>query len=247
MGRAEPGSTKTSTPDTAAARLKPIAHGLWELEHELALPGGVHMPLRMTVVRHPGARLSLISPVPIDDALALELSALGEVGHLISPSALHHLFLAAARDRYPTARLYLPPGVTAKNPKLVPDVVFTPEGCAGPGTDLSAQLLEGASRAGEVCLFHAPSRTLIVGDLVFNIQHYRGIGTGLVLRLGGTRHRLAASRAWRLLRDDPKRLRASIERVLAWDFDRLVVGHGEIVPEGARAALVRGLGFLLAR
>jgi hypothetical protein len=225
--------------------LEPIAPDLWELRHEVSLPGGVHMPVRMTIVRHPNGHLSLISPVPIDDASAAELRALGEVRHLISPSALHHLFLVAARERFPVARVYAPPGVVTKQPRLAVDSVFTPDGADQLPVELSARLLEGATRAGEVCLFHAPSRSLIVADLVFNIQHYRGLGTGLVLRLGGTRHRLAASRAWRLLRDDPQRLRASVERVLEWDFDRLIVGHGEIVPADARPALLKGLGFLL--
>jgi hypothetical protein len=235
-----------STPPLSGSRVQPIAKDLWELRHELALPGGVRMPLRMTIVRHPGAQLSLISPVPIDDAVAAELRELGEVRQLISPSAFHYFFLAQARQRYPEARLCVPPGISAKNLRSAPDLVFAPDHPTELGADLCAQVLAGAPRAGEVCLLHSPTRTLIVGDLVFNIQHYRGFATGLVLRLGGTRHRLAASRVWHLLRDDSKRLRSSIERVLAWDFDRLVVSHGEVVAQRARAALEQGLGFLLA-
>ena len=48
---------------------------------------------------------------------------------------------------------------------------------------------------------------------------------------------LAQSRVWRLATDDSSLARASYERILAWDFDRLIVAHGNVVATGARARL----------
>jgi hypothetical protein len=71
------------------------AENLWTVDYELRLPMGVPFPTRMSVVRLADGSLTLISPVPIDDALA----AVGPVSHLLAPSALHHFYLAAAKGR----------------------------------------------------------------------------------------------------------------------------------------------------
>ena len=39
--------------------------------------------------------------------------------------------------------------------------------------------------------------------------------------------------------------RASLERILAWDFDRVVVAHGAVLEHGGRDALRRGYRWLL--
>jgi glyoxylase-like metal-dependent hydrolase (beta-lactamase superfamily II) len=38
--------------------------------------------------------------------------------------------------------------------------------------------------------------------------------------------------------------RASLERILAWDFDRIVMSHGEVVPTGGRELLADAFSFL---
>ncbi len=43
---------------------------------------------------------------------------------------------------------------------------------------------------------------------------------------------------------DRRAMRASIERVLAWDFDRVTVTHGEVLESGGRAALAKAYAWL---
>jgi hypothetical protein len=49
-----------------------------------------------------------------------------------------------------------------------------------------------------------------------------------------------------LLIRDRAAARASLERILAWDFDRVIVAHGEILESGGREALRAGYSWLLA-
>src|SRR5688500_11961837 len=79
---------------------------------------GFGLPARMTVLPLSPSRLAIISPIPIDDALAQRIAALGEVAFLIAPNLLHHLYLAAASARYPQAQVLAPPGMRAKRPDL---------------------------------------------------------------------------------------------------------------------------------
>jgi len=36
-----------------------------------------------------------------------------------------------------------------------------------------------------------------------------------------------------------------VKRILDWDFDRIIVGHGEVVESGGKAAFVRAMSWLL--
>ena len=59
------------------------------------LPGRFHVPTRMTALPLQDGGVALVSPIPIDDALAQQVAALGTVRFLIAPNLLHHLHLAA--------------------------------------------------------------------------------------------------------------------------------------------------------
>ena len=41
--------------------------------------------------------------------------------------------------------------------------------------------------------------------------------------------------------------RRSLDRILAWDFDRVVVAHGDVLERGGRELLREGYAWLLAR
>lgn len=59
------------------------------------------------------------------------------------------------------------------------------------------------------------------------------------------RRRLGPTVAFRLGIRDREAARRSVRRMLAWDFDRILPGHGEIVEAGGRAKLRRDLAWLL--
>jgi hypothetical protein len=43
---------------------------------------------------------------------------------------------------------------------------------------------------------------------------------------------------------DRTAVRASLEHILAWDFDRILVGHGRNLETGGKPALRAGFAFL---
>ena len=202
------------------------------------------MPTRMTALRFGSGGVALVSPVPIDDAMAAKIATLGEVWYLVAPNLLHHLYLAAAAARYPSARVLAPKGLVQKRPDLRIDAFLE----AGLPSDLSddvcAVRVEGAPDVDEVALFHAPSRTLVVTDLVFNVTRPRGLVAHIVLFLVGCHANLAQSRAWRFFVKDRAAAAASIRTLLALPFETLVVAHGEVVHERAKEALGRALRWI---
>lgn len=223
-------------------QLQPIAEEIWEARHD-QWSGGVHFPGRMVVARLSDGGLWLHSPVPIDDALAAELDALGPVRHIMAPNLFHHLHAAAAKARYPEATLWSVPGMADKNPALKVDAWL---GEADPpwAAEIAPRAIAGSAKLGEHVFFHRESRTLLVTDLVFNLQQYRGILSAIVFRIAGVHKRLAQSRLIRMLTSDREAMAASVGEMLAWDFVRLVPCHGEIVDDGAHARLSAALAHL---
>jgi hypothetical protein len=209
--------------------LASVAPDLWVVDHVLRLPGGVRMPLAMTVVRLADGGLWLHSPVPVDDLTAAAITALGPVRVVVAANSQHHLFVAPLLARFPQARLLGVPALQRKRR----DLPFAGP-LDGPGpSDIDQTSIDGAPGMDEVVFFHRPSRSLLVTDLLFNVRSPANRRTSLLLRLTGTRGRLAMSRVWRLLRRDRAAFAASLERVLAWSFTRIVPAHGEVLSADA--------------
>ena len=224
--------------------LTKLTDELWAAESEMRMPL-MRLPLRMTVVRIDGA-LWVHSPIAVDDALAAEIDALGRVAWLVGPSSLHHLNLRPWHERWPDAELWAPPGLVAKRRNLAFAGTLPESSPPAWRGHIEAIELEGVPKIDEVVFFHVPTGSLVCTDLVFNIQHPQGWGAWPVLAMMGTYKRFAMSNFWKLLAKDRPRLAASVERVLAWDIQRVVVAHGEIVEGDAHRRLAEALAWMRA-
>jgi len=210
------------------------------------LPGRFHMPARMTALPLAGGGVALVSPIPIDDALASRVEALGPVRYLVAPNLLHHLYLGAAQARWPSARVLAPDSLRAKRPDLTIDGALED----GLPDDLSASVeavkIDGAPTVDEHVLFHRASATLVVTDLLFHVVRPRGLVAHVALWLVGCRGRLAQSRAWRLFVKDRAAAARSARTLMGLDFDRLVPAHGDVIDLGARPQVERALAWMLS-
>jgi hypothetical protein len=207
-------------------------------------PFGFRLPARMTALPLAEGRLALVSPVPIDAALAARIAALGEVSYLIAPNLLHHLYLADAMARYPTARVLAPRALSAKRPDLRIDLALEDALPEELTSAVAVQHIAGAPKLDEFVFFHRATRTLLMTDLVFNIERPEGFFAHLVLFVVGAYKRLASSRALRVLVTDRGRCSESVAQLLALPFETLVMAHGEIVREDAPARLAEALSWL---
>ncbi|HVJ90650.1 MAG TPA: hypothetical protein VM580_12665 [Labilithrix sp.] len=214
--------------------LNRIADGIWTHDHEIKLPGGLRLPSRATIMRAADGGLVVHSPLSIDDATAREIDALGEVRVLVAPNCGHWMFLKAAKERYPRARVLAASGLANK----LGNFEFEPLADGGriDGVeDLRFVRIQGAPKMDEHAFFHEASRSLVVSDLMFNVHSCESFAMSLVLRLTGTWKKTAQSRVWRFLVKDHAAAARSAEHVLSWDFERVVVAHGDVIEGDARA------------
>lgn len=218
---------------------------VWTFDYDQVLKGGFRMPARMTALPLPNGRIALVSPIPIDDALAKRVEALGEPAALIAPNLLHHLYLRAAHERWPNALVLAPRALAGKRPDLHIDRAIEDgiEDVLGPR--LRCLPIAGAPGLDELVFFHEPSATLVVTDLVFNVTSPRGLVAHVVLFLVGAHGRLAQSRAFRFLVKDRAAAARSVRAVLSLGIARVVVAHGDIVERDAGPRLEKALAWML--
>jgi hypothetical protein len=211
--------------------------GLWSTEYQLDWAAGlIPIPVRMTVIRLDDGRLVLHSPAPIAPALRGELDALGPVGFIVVPEA-HGAFAREAAQAFPSARLLAAPSASRRQGSLAFDASLADAPPAAWAGQVESHLVQGF-RLHEVVLFHRPSRTLVLTDLCFHVQRSPSSVARLFFRANGMWQRFGPSRLIRRLAvSDRAALRRSLERVLQWDFERVVPGHGDVLEHGGPAAL----------
>lgn len=210
-----------------------LAPGIWTVATPFKL-AGVDLGTRMTIVQIADDGLALISPCPIDEVLAAELRALGSVRALIAPNAFHHLYLLDAAERYPDAALFVAEGVARKLANLPPGAMtLSAESDPLWKAELEQCRVEGAPMTNEVIFFHRATQTLILTDLCFNFDPPPQGWAGIFLRLMGVHGQLAVSRLMRFALKDRSKVRPVIQRILEWDFERIIVTHGAIVTRDA--------------
>lgn len=200
----------------------------------LRLAAGAYLPTRMTVLRRPEGGLVLHSPLAIDVALAKAIDERGEVKAIVAPNVLHHLFLKAAAERYPKATVLAPPGLEKKVPGLRYEPLPPSGGVSGLGEGFRVRRIEGVDKMAEHVFLHEASRSLLVTDFMFNVERTRGFTMKFFLWMMGAWGRPAQSRMWKLLAKDRAAAGRSAAEVLDWSFDRVVVGHGDVVAVDAK-------------
>lgn len=221
--------------------LSPFAEDVW-IEHRRGAFWGVETGTRMTVVRMRDGGLFVHSPVGLDDATRRAVDALGPVRAVVAPSVFHHLNVGAWMSVYPDAIYGACPGLEHKRPDLAFDLVVadTPhERWAG---ELS-QVYFSARRENEVVFFHDRSRTMICADALLNLSGHPARSTRLVAKLMGNR---APGFGWpeRLMIRDRALARRQVDRILAWDIDKIVLAHGPVVSADGRDVVRRAYAWL---
>lgn len=224
--------------------LNQLDKDLWEISHPIKVPG-LRFEHRMTVIKLRSGGLLIHSPVAYDDGLARDLAALGPIECLVAPSTQHDMYWDEWFRKFPNAQFFCAPGVRREHPHLP----FQHDlGGAVPypwADEIETHLLRGVPKLNEVVLLHRASRSLIVADLIFNLSTEQGFLGKVFLKLNGIYGRAGVSRIFRRFITDRAAFKTSVEEILRWDFDRVIVGHGNNLNTGGKDTLRKAFDWLL--
>jgi hypothetical protein len=224
--------------------LRQLADDLWTTERPLRF-GGVELGTRMSVIRLRGGGLFLHSPVGLDAALRDQLARLGTPRVAVAPNRLHHLFIGGYREAYPGIQLFAAPGLPEKRRDLVFDGVLGDDPPAAWAGEIEQAFVGGYPMLNEVAFCHRASRTLLTCDLAFNVGRDAPLLTKAAFLLCGGYRRFGPTLLERLVVRDRAAARRGLEKILSWDFDRVVVAHGDVLESGGREAMRAGYAWLL--
>jgi len=209
---------------------------------------GFRYPTRMAIIRLSEGELFVWSPIQLTDALRAEVDAVGQVRHIIAPNSLHHLFLREWKDAYAGAKIYAPPGLRKKRA----DIVFDADLGSAPSPDwvgeIDQVLMHGNLITTEVVFFHVKSGTVLFTDLIQQlpanlISGWRAIVAKLDLMVGPEP---GVPRKFRVAFTNRGTARVSLERILAWPAEKVLMAHGTPVEKDAPSYLRRAFGWLAA-
>jgi hypothetical protein len=216
--------------------LRPLSDDLFVLDVPFRMRGFV-LGGRMTVVRLPDGGLWLHSPVKLDAATRQAVDAVGPVRFLVAPNTMHHLSLGDWAAAYPSARVLAPAGLRARRKDLRIDVELSDMMDVGQSPTLELLLAHGIPKLEEFAFLHRPSRTLLLTDVAFNIHDSPSWLTRNYLKWCGAYERLAPTWLLKSWVKDRASLKAWRDRVLTWDFDRVVPCHGQVLERGGKEAM----------
>jgi hypothetical protein len=230
---------------------RPLVEGIWVAEGPHLPDGRIPIPVRMTVVRLSDGGLWLHSPIDAMPGLVASVRALGEVRHLVAPNAVHLSWLPDWQKAFPEAKAWGAPGAPARARRKGLAVHWEPDLTdeAPPNWrgDLEQMVVRGSPVHKETVFLHRASRTLILTDLIENLEPRRlPVWLGVLARVGGVAD--PDGKAPPHLRAaflDRRALRASVERLIGWAPERVVIAHGRIYEANGTAELRRAFRWVL--
>ncbi len=209
-----------------------IAEDIWAVEGQVSLMPGVKLPARATIVRLSDGGLMVHSPLSFCDETAAAIGELGEVSTLLGPNLFHHLYLGKAQEQFPDAKTVCGASMASKRASLRIDETFGERLPGALSDDFEHVMIGGAPKFDELVLFHRASRTLIVADYFFNIHDTKGLLSPLILKMTGTHKKATQSTLWRRVTKDREAMANSARAVLALDYQRVIMCHGDVVEDG---------------
>ncbi|KAG9080746.1 hypothetical protein FRC06_006200 [Ceratobasidium sp. 370] len=221
-----------------------VAPGLWTFSKPFARFGIFPVGGRSTAIKLQSGDVWLLASTPCDDATKAKLSELGPVKYIIGADAVHHLFLADYKKLYPDAKVIGVPELVKKKAGVLKfDGVYgqDPAGTKyGFEPEIQACYFSGFQNQ-DVAFLHAPSKTLIEADLLFNLpateQYANSKSSGKFPIFGtlGPTMRAHKTFLWSAGRDKAAMARDA-RTVAGWDFDRIIPCHGDVIEKGGNVA-----------
>lgn len=236
--------------------LKPVAENVWVVDGPAIRfgPRGFRMafPTRMTVIRMADGGLFLHSPVQFSDTLWSQLQALGAPRWIIGPNRIHYWWVPDWHQACPRADVYLAPRIREQAGDRIDFDGLALDGETGyPWDGELATLPVTGSYMTEAIFFHRPSRTLVLTDFIENFEagKLQSRPARWLVRLGGVLDPDGAMpRDMRLTYAGSRRpaLKAAVERMIAWNPERIILAHGRWYDRNGAGELRRAFRWLLA-
>jgi hypothetical protein len=234
--------------------LKPVTENLWIVDGPVIRFGmpWPKMPFstRMTIIRLGGGDLFIHSPTPLTSDLQAEIGKVGTPRWIVGPNRIHYWWIPEWHKAYPGAEVYLAPRIREQAGDHIDFDTLTLDREDGYPWDADiATLPVVGSFMTEVEFFHRASRTLVLTDFIENFEPRKlgSIWLRWLTRLGGVQDpngQMPRDMRYTFTKQRPQ-LRAAVEKMIAWDPERVIIAHGRWYAKNGAQELRRAFHWLL--
>jgi len=232
--------------------LKPVEENVWIVDSGPQQAMGLTLPVRMTVIRLGSGEIWLHSPTRFNGELRRAIETLGLIRHIVAPNIAHWTHLRGWQNSCPSAVIYAAPNLRQRpqvqkeglriDRELTEDA---PEAWAG---EIEQIIVPGGAGFREVTFFHRPTRTLVLTDLIQNLEPEKlPLGTRFFAKLTGTQAPDGKAPAYLRLLVCLRRnaAREAVSRLVATNPERVIFSHGRWFDRDGAAQLKRAFSWLL--
>jgi hypothetical protein len=227
--------------------LELFAENVWIADGPQVRDMGILFTTRMTIVKLSSGAIWISSPVQVPDKILQSINQLGPVTYLLAATPRHVWRLERWHSLYPNAELWVtqPTLITLRKAKLPFKGILGDSPEDGWAADLDQLVFRGNPFGLEVMFYHRKARTVMLDDFIQNFPPKEGKpirnaffkmigvsspgGVGMDIRLAFINRKLA---------------RQSLEKLLSWDFDRLIIAHGPCVQKDAKSYIRQAFKWL---
>ncbi|MDO4667010.1 MAG: DUF4336 domain-containing protein [Streptococcus sp.] len=203
---------------------------------------------RMTIIRLSNNELWIHSPITLTEMLADQINRLGEVAYIVAPNKFHWSYIVDWHTHYPKAKLWLAKGVYKKLEKeKIRDYIsldsFSTEIWSG---EILYTPFKGSIIMEEVVFFHKKSSTLILTDLIENIEVKKlPFKFKILFKLGDNQYPKAHTpRDLRLSFLFKKQAIESYKIIKQWKPEKIIFSHGKVILENGSEKLKQAFFWL---
>jgi hypothetical protein len=206
--------------------------------------GGLDLFSRMTLIRLDDGKLWVHSPCQLDTQLKSEIDRLGEVAYILAPGNFHHLHVTDFQSHYPNAETFLCPGLEKKRQDLKFDWILGNHPDPRWNSEFDQIVIQGTRIISEVAFVHKNTRTLILVDLLENIGDDYTHEADLLLKFWWKVvfkmwNNPKAAPEYQIGWGDKDIVKKGLETILSWNFDRIILAHGNLIESNAKAVLMK--------
>ncbi len=231
--------------------LQAFTKDVWVADGPRVRDFGVMFTTRIEVVKLSDGSLWVNSPVVVSFDTLHRITQLGPVRYLVAATPRHVWRLEMWHTLFPEAELWAP----RSTPFTLKEGHLPLTGILGDGPpqcwadDLDQLVFKGNPLIEEVLFFQRESRTVILDDLIQIHPIVKGKPfrnalfklAGVASPDGGVPHDI------RMTFTNRKLARRSLERLLSWDFDRLIIAHGPCIEKDAKPFVREAFRWLAPR
>ena len=230
------------------AEIQAFAENVWIVDGPKVRDFGIMFTTRMTIVKLSSGLLWVSSPVSVPFDTLKRIGAEGPVKFLVAGTPRHVWRLEGWHALFPEAQLWASRRTLLTLQKEPLPLAGTLTNRANPdwANDLDQIAFKGNPLIEEMVFFHRNSGTVVLDDLIQKHPMVKGKPLrNALFRLAGVADPHGGVPAdIRLTFTNRNLARKSLEKLLSWDFDKLIIAHGTCIERDAKPLVKRAFRWL---